>query len=127
VSSERFHQRVKALFFEIQKAWNDIPFQVMNDGEVTALAGSMALRKNRVLGLSMGTSTAGGYVNRQGHITSWINELAFVRSITTLTRRGMNGPAIMAAVCSIFLSNALGVCWPRPGSRWMPVFPCPKD
>jgi predicted NBD/HSP70 family sugar kinase len=31
-----------------------------------------------VLGISLGTSTAGGYVNAQGNITSWINELAFV-------------------------------------------------
>jgi predicted NBD/HSP70 family sugar kinase len=45
---------------------------------VTALAGSMSLGKNRVLGISLGTSTAGGYVNAQGNITSWINELAFV-------------------------------------------------
>jgi len=78
VSADLFNQRVRRLFFEIQKAWNNVPFQVMNDGEVTALAGSMALEKNRVLGLSMGTSTAGGYINGQGSITSWINELAFV-------------------------------------------------
>ena len=50
----------------------------MNDGEVTALAGSMSLGLNRILGISLGTSTAGGYVNRDGNITSWINELAFV-------------------------------------------------
>ena len=55
-----------------------MPLDVVNDGEVTALAGSMALGRNRVLGISMGTSTAGGYVNAQGNITSWINELAFV-------------------------------------------------
>ena len=78
VAPEQFNQRARGLFFEIQKAWNNVPFQVMNDGEVTALAGSMALGKNRILGLSMGTSTAGGYINHQGYITSWINELAFV-------------------------------------------------
>jgi predicted NBD/HSP70 family sugar kinase len=49
----------------------------MNDGEVTALAGSMSLNKNCILGISFGTSTAGGYIDAQGHITSWINELAF--------------------------------------------------
>ena len=43
-----------------------------------ALAGSMSLGKNRVLGISLGTSTAGGYVNAEGNITSWLNELAFV-------------------------------------------------
>jgi len=36
------------------------------------------LGKNRILGISLGTSTAGGYVNAEGNITSWINELAFV-------------------------------------------------
>jgi len=77
VPPDIFNSRVKDMFLEIRKAWNNVPFQVMNDGEVTALAGSMSLRKNRVLGISFGTSTAGGYVNAQGNITSWINELAF--------------------------------------------------
>ena len=72
-----FNGQVKNLFLEVRKAWNNVPFEVMNDGEVTALAGSMSLGKNRVLGISMGTSTAGGYVNAEGNITSWINELAF--------------------------------------------------
>ena len=78
VSPDVFDKRVKDLFLEIKKAWNNIPFEVVNDGEVTALAGSMSLGKNRVLGISLGTSTAGGYVNAEGNITSWINELAFV-------------------------------------------------
>jgi predicted NBD/HSP70 family sugar kinase len=77
VAPDVFNSRVKDLFLEIRKAWNNVPFQVMNDGEVTALAGSMSLGKNRILGISFGTSTAGGYVNAQGNITSWINELAF--------------------------------------------------
>ncbi|MDD2717981.1 MAG: ROK family protein, partial [Candidatus Wallbacteria bacterium] len=49
-----------------------------NDGEVAALAGSMALKDNSVLGISMGTSLASGYVTPEGNITSWLNELAFV-------------------------------------------------
>lgn len=78
VPPDAFNKRVKDLFLEIRKAWNDIPLEVVNDGEVTALAGSMSLGRNRVLGISLGTSTAGGYVNAEGNITSWINELAFV-------------------------------------------------
>jgi predicted NBD/HSP70 family sugar kinase len=78
VPPEVFNRRVKDLFFEVKRAWNDIPFEVVNDGEVTALAGSMSRGRNRVLGISLGTSTAGGYVNAEGNITSWINELAFV-------------------------------------------------
>jgi predicted NBD/HSP70 family sugar kinase len=73
-----FQPRVRDMFLEIRKAWKNIPFEVVNDGEVTALAGSMSLGRNRVLGISLGTSTAGGYVNAEGKITSWINELAFV-------------------------------------------------
>jgi len=78
VPREAFNRRVKDLFLEIKKEWKDVPFEVVNDGEVTALAGSMSLGKNRILGISLGTSTAGGYVNADGNITSWINELAFV-------------------------------------------------
>jgi hypothetical protein len=47
------------------------------DGEVTALAGSLAMKVNSVLGISMGTSMAGGYVTAQGSITDWLNEPAF--------------------------------------------------
>ncbi len=78
VPADAFNRRVKDLFFEIQKAWGDVPLEVVNDGEVTALAGSMALGRNAVLGIALGTSTAGGYVNADGNITSWLNELAFV-------------------------------------------------
>jgi len=78
VPQEVFDRKVKDLFLEVRKAWNNIPFEVVNDGEVTALAGSMSLVCNSILGISLGTSTAGGYVNAEGNITSWINELAFV-------------------------------------------------
>jgi predicted NBD/HSP70 family sugar kinase len=77
VPADLFQKRVKNMFFEIQKAWGGIPLEVVNDGEVTALAGSMALRKNGVLGIALGTSQAAGYVTPDGNITSWLNELAF--------------------------------------------------
>jgi predicted NBD/HSP70 family sugar kinase len=77
VPPDVFNRRVKDMFLEIQKHWN-VPFEVVNDGEVTALAASMSLGVNSVLGISLGTSTAGGWVNADGNITSWINELAFV-------------------------------------------------
>ena len=54
-----------------------VPLEIVNDGEVTALAGSMSLEDNAVLGLALGSSQAGGYVTRQGNITGWLNELAF--------------------------------------------------
>ncbi len=77
VPIDLFNSRVKDLFLEMKRAWGNIPFEVANDGEVTALAGSMSMGQNGVLGIAMGTSLAGGYVNPEGNITSWLNELAF--------------------------------------------------
>jgi len=78
VPPDLFDSRVRRLFFELQAAWAGIPFEVVNDGEVTALAGSMALGDNAVLGIAMGSSLAAGFVTPQGAITTWLNELAFV-------------------------------------------------
>jgi predicted NBD/HSP70 family sugar kinase len=77
VPPDVFRHRVKSLFLEIKRAWHDVPFEVVNDGEVTALAGSMALGENAVLGIALGSSQAAGYVTSEGNITSWLNELAF--------------------------------------------------
>ena len=55
-----FDTRIRRLFFDLRAAWGGIPFEVVNDGEVTALAGSMALGDNAVLGMAMGSSEAAG-------------------------------------------------------------------
>ncbi|MDD5697571.1 MAG: hypothetical protein PHH77_03045 [Victivallaceae bacterium] len=69
-------EHVTPIFDEIQQEYN-VPLQVANDGDVTALAGAMSMGVNGVLGISMGTSQAAGYVNLDGNITDWLNELAF--------------------------------------------------
>lgn len=78
VSEPDFDRHIRGLFRALQQWWGGVPFEVVNDGEVTALAGSMSLRSNAVLGISLGTSTAAGYVTPDGNITPWLNELAFV-------------------------------------------------
>ncbi len=78
VPPDQFDKRIRRIFFDLQDAWGGIPFEVVNDGEVTALAGSMALNDNAVLGVAFGSSLAAGYVTPQGNITGWLNELAFV-------------------------------------------------
>jgi len=77
VSKDDFARHVRDLFLDLRKEWDGIPFEVVNDGEVTALAASKSLGVNSVLGVSMGTSTAGGFVTADGNITNWLNELAF--------------------------------------------------
>ena len=64
------------VFKRIQKEWN-VPIVVMNDGDVTALAGALSLRKKGMLGIAMGSSEAGGFMDKQGRILGWLNELAF--------------------------------------------------
>ena len=79
VSDEDFERRVKNIYLDVAKELGgDIPIEVANDGDVTALAGAMDLGDNAVLGIAMGTSEAGGYVDGNGNITGWLNELAFV-------------------------------------------------
>ncbi len=77
VPEDLFKTRVRNIFPELREAWGGIPFDVANDGEVTALAGSMAINDNGVLGIAMGSSEAVGYVTPEGAITTWLNELAF--------------------------------------------------
>lgn len=72
-----FDRRVKNLFVDLGKEW-EVPFEVLNDGDVTALAASMSLGRNSVLGIAMGTSVAAGYVDPKGNLTNWLSELAFV-------------------------------------------------
>ncbi len=58
VPRDLFESRVRGLFSELQQAWGNLPFDVINDGEVTALAGSMSLGVNRILGIAAGVSLA---------------------------------------------------------------------
>ena len=79
VSDEDFEKKVKNMYIDVAKEIGEnVPIEVANDGDVTALAGAMDLNDNSVLGVAMGTSEAGGYVDPDGNITGWLNELAFV-------------------------------------------------
>jgi predicted NBD/HSP70 family sugar kinase len=72
-----FAEKVSGIFLDLAKEWK-VPFEVLNDGDVTALAASMSLGRNAVLGVAMGTSVAAGYVDAEGSLTHWLSELAFV-------------------------------------------------
>lgn len=79
VPKDQFDAKVKDIYIRaITDTFGDVPYAVVNDGDVSALAGAMSLDDNNVLGIAMGTSEAVGYVDDQGRITGWLNELAFV-------------------------------------------------
>jgi len=79
VPEKAFDEKVKDIYIRaITDTFGDIPFEVANDGDVSALAGMLSLGEPNVLGIAMGTSEAVGFVDREGRITGWLNELAFV-------------------------------------------------
>ena len=75
ISREKFGE-IKNMFLRIRDELG-VPLEVINDGDVTALAGSMSIEDNGILGIALGSSEAAGYVNMEGHIMGWLNELAF--------------------------------------------------
>ncbi len=77
VNEQDFDAKVKNIYTRAAKEIGDVPVVVANDGDVTALAGAMGLGENAILGIAMGTSEAVGYVDADGNITGWLNELAF--------------------------------------------------
>ncbi len=70
-------EMTKNIYVNIAKEFN-LQLKVANDGDITALAGALEDKKTCVLGLAMGTSEAGGYINEKGGFNGWISELAFV-------------------------------------------------
>ena len=67
VPKDLFDRKVKDIYLRaIWDCFGDVPCCVVNDGDVTALAGAMSLEDSNILGLAMGTSEAGGYVDENG-------------------------------------------------------------
>ena len=76
VDKAKYGDYIKNMYLNVAKEMG-VPIEVANDGDVTALAGSMELGEGRVLGLAMGTSEAAGYINAAGGLNGWLSELAF--------------------------------------------------
>lgn len=77
VDKTKYGDYVKNMYINVAKEMGDVPLEVANDGDVTALAGSIDLNDNQILGIAMGTSEAVGYINKDGGINGWLSELAF--------------------------------------------------
>ncbi len=73
---KRLFPKAAGVFKRIRAEWN-VPLVVMNDGDVTALAGALSLGQTGMLGIAMGSSEAAGYMDQKGRILGWLNELAF--------------------------------------------------
>jgi predicted NBD/HSP70 family sugar kinase len=127
VSPPAFDAQVRRMFFTLQERWGGVPFEVANDGEVTALAGSMSLGDGAVLGIAMGTSLAAGYVTPSGGITPWLNELAFapVDYHPDAPRDEWSGDA--GCGVQYFSQQAVGRLAPAAGLQFPAGLPLPEQ
>ena len=76
VDKEKYGNEAKNVYIDVCK---DLGYKmvVANDGDVAALACSMALNETGILGIAMGTSEAGGYIDKEGSLRGYMTELAF--------------------------------------------------
>ena len=70
------YELAQNIFARVEDEWQ-VPFEVYNDGDVTALAGAITMKRSGILGVAMGSSEAVGYINQKGALTGRISELAF--------------------------------------------------
>lgn len=77
IEGELFEQRIKDIYLNVTKGYPNAKVKVLNDGDVAAVAGAMGLGDNNVMGIAMGTSEAVGFIDGNGLIKGWLNELAF--------------------------------------------------
>lgn len=75
VPREKYDQ-IHDMFLRIREELG-VALEIINDGDVTALAGSMSMDDTGILGIALGSSEAVGYVDMHGHIQNWLSELAF--------------------------------------------------
>jgi len=97
---------------------------VANDGDVTALAGAMSLDDNAVLGVALGSSEAAGYVNADGAITGWLNELAFApvdyspaAAVDEWSGDAGVGALYFSQQCVFRLAPAVGITLPAEATK----------
>ena len=91
---------------------------VINDGDVAALAGSMSLEENGVLGIALGSSEAAGFVDKKGHILGWLNELAFAPIDYSPRHLSMSGQAIRVRIHLFFATMCLSTSTQSRNSKY---------
>ncbi len=128
IPEQDFATKVRPIFLEIAKEFPGVPFTVLNDGEVTALAGAISFKCGSLIGLAMGTSEAVGYVTPEGNLTDYLNELAFA----PIDYRTENAPCDEwsgdAGVGALYLSQqAVGRLAPAAGFAFPAGTPLPEQ
>jgi len=122
IPQDRFGE-IREMFLQFRDEFG-VPLEVANDGDVTALAGAMSLDDNAVLGVAMGSSEAAGYVNPDGAITGWLNELAFApvdynpdAAVDEWSGDAGVGALYFSQQCVFRLAPAVGIALPADATK----------
>ncbi|MCJ7611213.1 MAG: ROK family protein [Candidatus Aminicenantes bacterium] len=122
IPKKLFKKTVTDIFRSMGQKWG-VPFEFVNDGEVTAQAAAMSLGIHSVLGIALGSSQAAGYVTRNGKITNWLNELAFApvdyhpeAPVDEWSGDAGCGVQYFSQVAVIRLADKAGVVFPENGT-----------
>lgn len=59
----------------VKNEFGGVPLKVINDGEVTAVAGQMMVGEGALYGISLGSNCGCGFVDLDGNLPGWINEM----------------------------------------------------
>lgn len=106
---------VKTIYDRAAREIGDVPIVVANDGDVTALAGAMGLETGSVMGMAMGTSEAVGYVDADGNVLGWLNELAFAPVDLSETAMADEWSTDIGVGCKYFSQDAVIKLAPAAG------------
>lgn len=79
VPPDAYNEKCVPMFKNLAKEFGSPPLKVINDGEVTALAGKLMVGEGNLMGISMGSSEGAGYCDADGNLLGWINELCYVQ------------------------------------------------
>lgn len=78
ISPEDFDQKIRTVFTRVATAMNCNNLHILNEGDVSALSCAMSLDFDGILSLSMGSTQATGYIDNDGNVSNWLNELAYI-------------------------------------------------
>ncbi|MBE6985172.1 MAG: ROK family protein [Ruminococcaceae bacterium] len=106
---------VKSIYDRAALEIGDVPIVVANDGDVTALAGAMGMECGSVMGMAMGTSEAVGYVDADGNVLGWLNELAFAPVDLLESAMADEWSTDIGVGCKYFSQDAVIKLAPRAG------------
>lgn len=106
---------VKSIYDRAALEIGDVPIVVANDGDVTALAGAMGMGCHSVMGMAMGTSEAVGYVDAEGNVLGWLNELAFAPVDLNESALADEWSTDIGVGCKYFSQDAVIKLAPRAG------------